>query len=580
MGDRLNMNGTVGEKRIKYHILISLIIILQIIYITYVFAFKKNGYHSDELWNYGFANSSESECIYVKDGKTINAYEWIDSSVLLDYISVDESEIFDYKSIYENATKDLNPPFQYFLLHAISSIKTNTWSKWYCYIINILAFLITQVFLYKTLEMACGKSTGVYGILFFGFCAGAANITVYLRLYALGVAFATMFFYYSFEFFNDRTCPEKTKRDLIKIMPVVFAGCLTMHQFLVFAFSVALFYSLYYLFKKDFRNLFLYGGICLIAVLLSIAVFPYAFYHLFGYSNSESFGTVSVVYQLWDYLSFLFRDITGVYISLTPTASQAVIGMIITVLVAVILIIFAFSKRKRWFIELKSRMKNILLDAKDNIKKRGFVLLPAAFSVVFIICVCSINTNVFVMGVYSRRYLFLIYPVFAILLAALFGLIFNKRALMILAILFSLLSNFVSDGAFLFRFKGDEEAFDKIEKNADCIIVLKDLWVMTNAVNELYDTDKFYLTDRERYKADNYDENIGSNNPVYLLIDVSDERDMREYGKDADFGDSLGYFSDKEEYLLYYSELPIAGQIEYIGVDFLFDRKIEVYRLR
>ena len=108
MGDRLNMNGTVGEKRIKYHILISLIIILQIIYITYVFAFKKNGYHSDELWNYGFANSSESECIYVKDGKTINAYEWIDSSVLLDYISVDESEIFDYKSIYENATKDLN----------------------------------------------------------------------------------------------------------------------------------------------------------------------------------------------------------------------------------------------------------------------------------------------------------------------------------------------------------------------------------------------------------------------------------------------------------------------------------------
>ena len=160
----------INGRKINYSILLVVIVILQVVLITYVFAEKKHGFHSDELWNYGFSNSSEGGTIYSRDGKAINTYKWVDSDVFLKYISVDENEIFDYKSVYINAEKDINPPLQYFILHAVSSLRPNTWSKWYCFIINIISFVMTQVFIYKTLRLIFGELCGVSGSVLYGYC--------------------------------------------------------------------------------------------------------------------------------------------------------------------------------------------------------------------------------------------------------------------------------------------------------------------------------------------------------------------------------------------------------------------------
>ncbi|MBQ5333215.1 MAG: hypothetical protein J6K92_08155 [Oscillospiraceae bacterium] len=53
---RLRLKESYEEKK-PYVIVMAVMIILQVLFVSYFFYFEKEGYHSDELWSYGFANS-------------------------------------------------------------------------------------------------------------------------------------------------------------------------------------------------------------------------------------------------------------------------------------------------------------------------------------------------------------------------------------------------------------------------------------------------------------------------------------------------------------------------------------------
>ncbi|MDD6334702.1 MAG: hypothetical protein PUB04_09645 [Clostridia bacterium] len=82
-----------------------LIILSQSLYFTISFSQNKKGFHSDELWSYGFACSSDGMNIFSeRDRETPkNFNEWKDSSILYNYITVDKSETIDYASVYRKS---------------------------------------------------------------------------------------------------------------------------------------------------------------------------------------------------------------------------------------------------------------------------------------------------------------------------------------------------------------------------------------------------------------------------------------------------------------------------------------------
>ena len=45
--------------------------------------------------------------------KQINAFEWTDSDVLKEYITIDKSEIFNYKKVFDNCADDWHPPLYF-----------------------------------------------------------------------------------------------------------------------------------------------------------------------------------------------------------------------------------------------------------------------------------------------------------------------------------------------------------------------------------------------------------------------------------------------------------------------------------
>ena len=51
-------------KKYNIYLLLACIILLQTVCLTVSFANNKKGYHSDELWSYGFACSSEGMNVF------------------------------------------------------------------------------------------------------------------------------------------------------------------------------------------------------------------------------------------------------------------------------------------------------------------------------------------------------------------------------------------------------------------------------------------------------------------------------------------------------------------------------------
>ncbi|MDO5340765.1 MAG: DNA-processing protein DprA [Eubacteriales bacterium] len=265
------------KKTYGYRIMLAIIIIIQVVYISCMFGINKQGFHSDEMWNYGFANSTEGKHVYESDvEKQLKNFDsWQSSDNLRNYITVDKNEIFNYAAIYRNAANDYNPPLGYMMLHFICSLFPGTWSKWYCFALNIICFVIMQIYIYRLAKSVTkSEAAGLLSAFFFGFTAGARNITIFLRIYAPATMFAAMLVYYMHVLYASKDNKDKCIGLYIKIFAVNILGCFTLNLFLPFAFIVTAMYCVYYILARRFRRLLVFGLMMLASVGASIAIYP------------------------------------------------------------------------------------------------------------------------------------------------------------------------------------------------------------------------------------------------------------------------------------------------------------------
>lgn len=588
-------------KHINKKIFLLLIILIQVVYLTVSFGINKQGYHSDEMWNYGFANSTDLKNIYYynrENGEHKYIYEWTDSKVLFDYITVDKSEIFAYDKVYENLEKDLNPPFQFMILHFICSLFPGKWSRWFGFSINIISFILMQIFLYKFIKRVTKSQTAAYiGLLSFGFSVGATSITTFLRMYALGVALSMMFVFYVNEVYLYKDEWKECKKNIIKAAIVLLLGALTIHQFLILAFFVVLLYCIYFFFKKYFKVLLSFGVAMLAAVGLSMVIFPSTLSHLFGYTENSIVVKYPTAWQFRIYLSFLTKDLSGIHISAVRTMafSYFVVGCIVAFL---ILIPICFLLRN------ESGFKNFTVKVKDriiygfkNIRKVPYTVVALFGAIILFVFIDAFNSSVFRMGMYARRYIFLVYPLYSagiiiiiyyILKFLINDKIINGVVFTLLGLLMVVLTYVYSSNPFYLKHYEEGITLDDLGPDANFIAVMSEDWVLVSAANELCYTNSYFLTDYSNYDKMNYD-GVDSKRPLYLILDVSglNENDYLSSGANdgifvvneysGDNSDDLGF--NKTNIVNYYENLDFVKKMEYVGYDDMFGRNVEIYRL-
>lgn len=584
-------------KKHKYEIAFILIVLVQVVYISCMFGINKQGFHSDELWNYGFANSTDGTHIYQSDlgHEAKNLDSWQSSENFRKYISVDKNEIFNYSSIYWNAECDYNPPLGYMMLHFICSFFPGTWSKWYCFALNMICFVVMQIYLYRlSASITKNKLAGLFTILFFGFTMAALNICIFLRIYAPATMFGTMLMYYSHKLYDARN-DEKIHYDLyIKAFVVTLAGCFTLHFFLPFAFIITAMYSLYYLFSKHYRQFFVYGFVMAGSVLVSILIFPATFEQMIGDSSTLSYMNkqYSLAWQNKIYWAYMTNDLFGIHNSIWKTMTWEYIAYGIGMILFITLPLGFVFRHESWLKNALIWSKNKVVDICKRIRKCSYTIIVMISTVIFVILIAAAKTSVGGMGRCCTRYIFIIYPIMACfsvliiwyIVTYLFKDIKIEMAICaVLCILFVVLSNVLYSDAYYFKHYEEGKTLTMLEKNANCIIVSSDAWLSTCYTCELYNTQNYYLTGYNSALKDCYDSDvIDLSDPLYLILDISNmdgNKDLWMLGnKVNDERENIKEYKS-EDYIEYFEKLDISTKTEYVGTDSVFGRMVKIYRL-
>lgn len=591
----------LNNKINKRMLILAAVIFVQCIYITLMFGINKQGFHSDELWNYGFANSTAGTHIFKEDIGDVpkNTDSWQSSQLLRDYITVDKSEIFNYSAIYYNATQDYNPPLGYMMLHFICAMFPGKWSKWYCFALNIICFVIMQIYIYKlTKSLTKDENAGIIACFFFGFTMAAQNITIFLRIYSPATMFGIMLIYYAHELYANCNSEKNCRYIYIKMFVVNLLGCFTVHFFLPFAFIVTLMYCLYYLFSKRFKRFLVYGITMAVSVGMSIAIFPATIRHMFG--DSQYYSSMSYSYKqypaMWQnkmYWSYMTNDLFGIHNSIweTMTGVYALYAAGIILFITVPLC-FVFRNEK-WLKSIFSKVKKIVLDIAKGIKNLQYTLVVLITTVIFVILIAAFKTSVYSMGRTCTRYIFMVYPVMAVFAVTAVWYIItyfikreNLRNIIGVAVsaVFIVLSIALASDAYYFKHQEEGVTLTKIENNANCIIVTNEPWTLTCYTCELYNTQHYYLADYESALKDNYNsDSVNKNDPLYLILDVSmmdgNDRMINLFGTTV--FDDRKYTKDykSSDYEEFFSGIDGADKAEYVGCDSVFGRDVKIYRL-
>ena len=576
--------------------LVFFIILAQLIFISCTFAFAKDGYHVDELYSYGLSNSYRSPFLADDENESQYVNKWIDGSVLNDYLTVGEDEAFDYENVWYNQALDRHPILYYSILHTICSFFPGQFSRWFGFSINIAVFVVTQIFLFL-LSKKLFKSNwlAVFVILCYGFCLGALNTFIYIRMYAMATMWVVILAYLHAKLLDPQGVLKP--KNLIPITVVVVLGVLTNHTFTIMAFVFAVCFCLRYLAKKQVKNFFLYGCSMLLGVLLAWAVFTPLMSQIFAESESTGLSLSLILEQYLVTWRYIFKSLFGIS-PMTP--GEWTFFLMMAPVVILLIVVFALpicfllrknegflklvKKVKTAFINLGKKIKSIcqsiyprsILEFFARIKNINFMFIVLFLSSQVVMVIAARTTNFAVMGC-CDRYIFIVYPfMLLVFVAAVYCIIgkirikrVQKHSKAIVCVLFALLSlqSIIRyDSDYLFEGASDIGDLTEITADSTCIVVGYDIRAVTifapyfRYADNVFATSYGTLCDETEEITAEID-SLETDGAVYLF--VCGETD-----------------SDAEEVLdTYFSSLSFYSQPDCLGTVTIFNGSYVVYRM-
>lgn len=597
------MNLGAFFKKHRTFIFLIIMMAVQLTYITYVFGWQREGHHSDENWSYGFANAYYQRQLYCDNsGNPTNFDQWTDSQVFRDYIEVGKDQRFSYDSVYFNMSEDYSPPLHSMLLHTICSFFPETFSWWYAYIINIVAFLITMISLYCfSVELIHSENISLFICFLYGTLTGSLNTFIYLRTYALLTAFAVLYALLICKMYNHGF--QKPGRYLAGLFALNIAGGLCHYYFLAFVFCFTAFVLLYLLFTKRIKSALLYTAAMALSAGVYLLIWPQA-WGIIG-ANSEMYAAhMTLAWEIKACFQFLMGEATGLLIQYPNAYTIAVFNVCLIFAVIIIAGLSFLFRNETWF---RSLIKKVFHGFKSFFHKlperfrrfNKFYLLLTATCLCTMIIIAKVS-NVIWMGVYFDRYLFFLMPLVTVITVSIAAKLISKlfrtarkpfRAALVLSMTLSsiIINQFYFPCHYLFERNNDKASVEEITKDADVIVATSDEWHIVCYSTLLRDSKQFYM-----FNIKNCMESLDSINkledspetPVYLIVQKNRLR-AKDWVKDESapegmvpITDALTFEYNIDEIVNEISSADFATMSEYITTETGFMGDYDIYRLR
>lgn len=584
----------------RAYIILAIMICIQLISIICYFQFWKEGYHSDEIWSYGYANS-----YYVKDihkdaqGNTKYLNEWTDAQVLKDYIVVNEDEQFQYGSVYNNQIKDLSPPFHSMVLHTICSFFPEQYSRWFSFSINIVSFLVTMIFLFKTAKLLKNDMFALCCCALYGFSLGARDTHVYLRMYAMCTALIMIILYNLLRYIQKYKDNHKLlQSNLIVIGVASLIGFLTHYYVVSFMGILTFLVCAYFLLKKEYKLTFGFGFFMLAVFIISVIIFPSMFQVAEGKVSAEAeYADYNFTMRFLILSHYMLKKMFNISVSMYASATIPIVLGVLVFLLIVCIPLFYLLRDTVGMKKFVKYNKIVFLHPRRTLRylarRTNWVYIVLLATVMGQMVVVGETSYVYAMGPAVDRYLFYVFPILAIIGMALFYqlalIIFKKKkwsqiiALTACIVLVGInCYNCTLPGTYAFKRK-ENVKFEDIVENKNCLYVLNSSWVLTTMVPTLMYADEFSLVDYREYEDVKklYEEK--KDGDVIVILDASlkqsaeQEVSVDEWKIIVQQANAEEVIQQHEEIIAFLEDLDPETKMEYLGTQYIQNMQTEVY---
>ena len=475
-------------------IILVIIILLQVVmHIQY--GIDKAYLHMDEGYSYGLMNYDKIDIMNNEDFYN----NWHSSEYYKDYLSISSEEASNFTPVYENQKNDVHPPFYYLLLRIASSFTIDSFSKWTGIGLNLIIFIAISIFVYLVAnKIFKNRVYAIFTVLVNGFTLASIDTSIYIRMYALTALNLLIITYLHLINYNKNILKVK---DLIIMSVFIIIGSLTHYYYLVFLFVLFAIYVTKFIKEKNLNNLVKYIVTMIISAIISLAIFPYSFVHMFmGYRGTGAISNLSNVEQMW-------RSIGQYLVILNNNVFNGI--LILAILAGIAIAIYKIMKNGK--ITLKFENKNFWLMFIPTLIYFAVIALVSPYQEVrYIMPICPLM----VIGVFY-------------LLKVLFEkLLKPKYAYIVLTIIFILMLIIpkVANINFYYLYKDKKEIVTTIKEKHDvpCLYVfntnqnrfLDDLYLFTIL-------DKSYIMDEKEFSKDKLKEvfkDINLGNGLIVII--------------------------------------------------------------
>lgn len=589
-----------SKESIIYNIILSMIIAVGLSSIIYCFAVKKEGWHSDEVWSYGFANSYYEKDIYqYSDGTIRNINEWVDGSVLRDYVEVNEGEQFKFDSVYNNQVEDLSPPLHSMILHAICSLFPDTFSWWYSFAINIAAYIIAMIYLYKVCLILKNEKLGLMCCFMYGISLAARDTYIYLRMYAMCTALTMVYIYNVVRWLKRENGQRIFTKNLIGIFVVTLLMFWTHYYMISLVGAMTLCICLGILCSKQIKNALVYGGMQLASLAVSFGLFPSVIKMFFNHQDSMSTYVVTTTSKIHFsvkiriLLNFISYKIFGFYIPVTNDLLWLRVIILATIMIIIILLPLVFLLRDTKLIaNIKLLIKKLWEKVTALFETSEKIYIALIIAITCQIIVVAQTSQVYEMGSAENRYLMYIYPLVILLIGVvvydLFRLI-RKRKVAIIFLAFVLTGVFVinvvtrqMDTDYYFKENIKGTPIEHVVENKDSIFIGSENWSIVYMTPVLLDSKKYFQTSMGKYKSYIKEYEDVHKDDVVLIVDVTRLKSTIGIAQMVENGDEVLQKVQKEydDVFQFYKDVYSADTVEKVSEQIVFGRAMEAYVFR
>ncbi len=426
--------GLSGETMIRF--MLALLILLQMGYTTYVFAFRKQGFYSDEIFSYGLANSyyqpymgipgdaedlGHAQFVMGEDGNLrmdleksglVDSYQWVPGSRFQEYLSVQPGQRFAYGSVIYNQSLDMHPPLYYLLLHTVCSLFPDSFSVWYAYVLNMLFLIGVQIFLFLTArEISRSSVAALLSCVLYGGSAGALNTFMFLRQYSLQTMLCLMFTFFAVRVYHKRKAVfSDYKFDFLGAVLSAFAAFMTQYYSIIYVGAFTLFYCAILLLEKRWKKMFLFGCSMLAVLGVFIALWPYMFGQYGALEESYEVG-IPFAMQMKVLLRQLCRNCFGFSFSMLATPFWSIVLPPLLFMVIFIPALLLPFRDEVWCQKIFAKAKAFPGKVKRFMQKADFSTLILVLSMAVYYTVTGGSILSVGMGNYVIRYIMISLPI-------------------------------------------------------------------------------------------------------------------------------------------------------------------------